>query len=165
MDFLLQRFDFSWLLDQLDFLGVGFPFLIVSSINAHTSGVIATVLQAMQTFDKDLKDLTASARHVIIQIRKDAFRERKKVCFFILDRAVKSVYLQIQQLIQKLAYGCSAFQFIHQHYTKYNIRYRGYYVQQFIVYPNAKLCTGQADSYEFNICTHRKMVTNESKVN
>ncbi len=81
MDFLLQRFDFSWLLDQLDFLGVGFPFLIVSSINAHTSGVIATVLQAMQTFDKDLKDLTASARHMIIQIRKDAFRERKKVCF------------------------------------------------------------------------------------
>ncbi len=55
--------------------------------------------------------------------------------FFILDSAVKSVYLQIQQLIQKLAYGCSAFQFIHhQHYTKYNIRYRGYYVQQNLLY-------------------------------
>lgn len=46
-----------------------------------TCGVIATVLQAMQTFDKDLKDLTASARHVIIQIRKDSFREKKKACF------------------------------------------------------------------------------------
>lgn len=46
-----------------------------------TCRVIATILQALQTFDKDLKDLTASARHVIIQIRKDAFREKKKVCF------------------------------------------------------------------------------------
>ncbi len=120
MDFLIQCFDFSCLLDQLDVLGVGFPFLTVSSINAHTSGVIATVLQAMQTFDKDLKDLTASARHVIIQIRKDPFRERKKGCF-ILDSAVKYVYLHIQQLIQKLW----LLQCIPAHTL-----YRGYYVQQ-----------------------------------
>ncbi len=111
MDFLIQRFDFSCLLDQLDVLGVGFPFLTVSSINAHTSGVVAAVLQAMQTFDEDLKDLTASARHVIIQICKDPFRERKKGCF-ILDSAVKYVYLHIQQIFKN--YGCcSAFQLIH----------------------------------------------------
>lgn len=78
MDFLIQGFDFSCLFDQLDALGVGFPFLTVPSINAYTSGVIATVLQAVQTFDKDLKDLTPSAGHVIIQISKDSFREKRK---------------------------------------------------------------------------------------
>lgn len=50
-----------------------------------TCGVIATILQPLQTFDKDLKDLTASARHMIIQIRKDAFREKKK------DNVVKTL--------------------------------------------------------------------------
>lgn len=75
-------------------------------------------------------------------------REKESVFFFILDSAVKTVYLQIQQLI-KLAYGCCALQFIHyQHYTKYNIRYRGYYVQQNWLYIQMQSYV-QADSYEF----------------
>lgn len=44
------------------------------SSGSLTSWVVAPVLQALQTFDEDLKDLTASPWHMVVEIGKDSWR-------------------------------------------------------------------------------------------
>lgn len=44
-----------------------------------TCRVIAAVLQPLQTFEQDLEDLTASARDVIVEVRKYSYGERENV--------------------------------------------------------------------------------------
>lgn len=44
-----------------------------------TSRVVASVLQPLQTFDEDLKDLTASPRHMVVEIGKDSWGQRENV--------------------------------------------------------------------------------------
>lgn len=43
-----------------------------------TGRVVAPVLQSLQTFDKDLKDLAPSPWHMVVEIGKDSWKEREK---------------------------------------------------------------------------------------
>ncbi len=44
-----------------------------------TSWVVASVLQTLQTFEEDLKDLTASPRHMVVEIGEDSWGAEQNV--------------------------------------------------------------------------------------
>lgn len=43
-----------------------------------TSRVIASILKTLQAFEEDFKDLTASPRHMVVEIGKDSYKEGNK---------------------------------------------------------------------------------------
>lgn len=51
VNFFIQCLNFSLLLNELDFAGIGFPIFVIASINSHTSRIISSVLQSLKAFD------------------------------------------------------------------------------------------------------------------
>lgn len=78
-----------------------------------TGWVIASVFQSLQTFDEDLKDLTASPWHMVVEISKDSWgadQNVKNYCCVCPLKVCLEVQLKAQntEMSARLVHPCDS---------------------------------------------------------